>query len=99
MLYVGGEVDMANAETWRWLLAEVAAMTPAPGQLIVDVNGLEFVGIGAYRDLVEQAHRCRQRGIALCLVSRQSIVARVVEICGWDVELPLYSHLDQVLVS
>ena len=96
LLSAGGEVDAANEHIWRRLLGEAATATAAPGTLVIDTNGLDFMGGCAYAALAEQADRCRIRGINLCLVSAQRIVARVVGVMNLDRQLPIYHNVDAV---
>lgn len=99
LLSAGGEVDAANEHIWRRLLGEAASATAAPGTLVIDTNGLDFMGGCAYAALAEQADRCRIRGINLCLVSAQRIVARVVGVMNLDRQLPIYHTVDAVLMA
>ena len=99
LLSAGGEVDAANEHIWRRLLGEAATATAAPGTLVIDTNGLDFMGGCAYAALAEQADRCRIRGINLCLVSAQPIVARVVGVMKLDRQLPIYHNVDAALMA
>ena len=87
LAHAGGSVDASNIAVWRRLVGDAAAAATAPGPLIIDASGLEFMGICAFAVLVEEAARCRRRGIRLCLVSDQHITARVVKAAGLDAEL------------
>ena len=84
---------------WRRLLGEAATATAAPGTLVIDTNGLDFMASCAYAALAEQADRCRIRGINLCLVSAQRIVARVVGVMNLDRQLPIYHNVDAALMA
>ena len=99
LLYAGGEVDAANESIWRRLLGEAATATAAPGPLLIDTNGLDFMAGCAYAALAEQAYQCRIRGINLCLVSAQRIVARVVGVLKLDTQVPLYRNVDAALMA
>ena len=99
LLYAGGEVDAANESIWRRLLDEAATAAAAPGPLLIDTNGLDFMAGCAYAALAEQADRCRIRGINLCLVSAQRIVARVVGVMKLDRQVPLYHNMDAALMA
>lgn len=97
LVSAGGSVDASNIAVWRRLVGEAAEVTAVPGPLIIDTNGLEFMGVCAYEVLVEESARCRSRGIKLYLVSSQAVVARVVAATGLDAELSFSSILDAAL--
>ena len=52
-VYASGEVDAANERSWRRLLREAAAATPQPGPLVIDIDGLDFMGCCAFNALAE----------------------------------------------
>ena len=89
-VYAGGEVDAANERSWRQLLREAAAATPPPGPLVIDIDGLDFMGCCAFTALAEEADRCRRRGIRMCLVSRKPIVGRIIAAVALSSRLPVY---------
>jgi anti-anti-sigma factor len=93
----GGELDASNEATWRRLLSEAAAAAGPPGPLVVDINGLDFMGCCAYAALAEEAKHCRQHGVALRLVSKQPVVSRVVAACGLNELLPVDESVDAAL--
>ena len=97
IIHAGGEIDAYNEGTWRQLLDEAAAVAAAPGPVVVDVSGLDFMGCCAFAALAEEAERCRERGIELRLASHQPIVARIVELCGLSRMLPVYPTVDAAL--
>ncbi|WP_085266852.1 anti-sigma factor antagonist [Mycolicibacter longobardus] len=97
LVHAGGSVDASNVMVWRRLVGEAAGVTTAPGPLIIETNGLEFMGVCAFAVLVEESARCRSRGITLCLVSGQPIVARVVTAAGLHAELSFFADLDEAL--
>ena len=99
LIYAGGEVDACNEHTWRHLVSEAANGISAPGPLVVDVTGLEFMGCCAFAVLAEEARGCRDRGIELRLVSREPIVARIVDACGLSGVLPIYPTVDSALAG
>ncbi|MGD1282208.1 anti-sigma factor antagonist [Mycobacterium seoulense] len=99
LIYAGGEIDACNEHTWRQLVSEVAGIVIAPGPLVVDVTGLEFMGCCAFAVLADEAKRCKDRGVELRLVSREPIVARIVDACGLSALLPIYPTADSALAS
>jgi anti-anti-sigma factor len=98
IIYAGGEVDACNEHAWHQLLDEAAAGVAAPGPLVVDVSGLDFMACCAFAALAEEAERCRGRGVELRLVSHEPSVARVVASCGLSHVLPVYPTVDAALV-
>ncbi len=99
LLQAAGEIDLFNVGTWRRLLAAVAAVTAAPGALVVDTGGLQFMAWCAFAVLAEQSACCRRRGVALYLVSRKSVVGRIVAAGRLQVELPCYRTVHGALVA
>lgn len=97
LIHAGGEIDGRNEHLWRQLVTEAAAGVTAPGPLIVDVTGLDFMGCCAFAALADEAQRCRCRGIDLRLVSHQPIVARIAEAGGLSRVLPIYPTVDTAL--
>jgi anti-anti-sigma factor len=93
----GGELDASNEGTWRRLLSEAGAAAGPPGPLVVDINGLDFMGCCAYAALAEEAEHCRQHGVQLRLVSNQPVVSRVVAACGLTELLPVDKSIDAAL--
>jgi anti-anti-sigma factor len=97
LINAGGEVDACNENTWRQLVSEAANVVIAPGPFVVDVTGLDFMGCCAFAVLAEEARRCNERGIELRVVSRDPIVARIVDACGLSAALPVYPTADSAL--
>ncbi|BBZ48471.1 anti-sigma factor antagonist [Mycobacterium heidelbergense] len=97
LINAGGEIDACNEHTWRRLVGEAANVVTPPGPFVVDVTGLDFMGCCAFAVLADEARRCRQRGIDVRLVSREPIVARIVDACGLNGMLPIYPTADAAL--
>jgi anti-anti-sigma factor len=96
-VYAGGEVDAANEHSWQQLLREAAAATPPPGPLVIDTDGLDFMGCCAFSALAEEADRCRRRGIRMCVVSCKPIVGRIITAGGLGSRLAVYSDAHTAL--
>ena len=98
-VYVVGEVDAANRDSWRQLLREAAAATPPPGPLVINTHGLRFMGGCAFNALAEEADRCHNRGIRMCVVSRRPGLRRIVTATGLGSRLPVYPNADTALLA
>lgn len=99
LIHAGGEIDAYNEDTWRRLASEAAQVVSAPGPLVVDVTGIDFMASCAIAVLADEAQRCNRRGIELRLVSREPIIARIVKACGLIDVLPIYPTTDAALVT
>ena len=97
LINAGGEIDACTEPTWRHLVCAAASLVTPPGPLVVDITGLDFMGGCAFAVLAEEAQRCQIRGIELRLVSRQRVVARIVDACGLSGMLPIYPTADSAL--
>jgi len=99
LVYAGGEVDACNERTWRNLIREAVAVVTRPGPLVIDVSGLDFMACCAFTALANGAKRCQDRGVELRVVSREAIVARIVDASGLGGLLPIYPTVDSALAS
>jgi len=96
-VYAVGEVDAANEHSWHQLLREAAAATPPPGPLVIDTDGVDFMGCCAFTALAEEADRCHSRGIRMCVVSSKPTVRRIITASGLGSRLPVYPDADTAL--
>ncbi|ORW77439.1 hypothetical protein AWC26_19470 [Mycobacterium shimoidei] len=97
IIFVRGEIDASNEVEWNYLVAEIAAAAEFPGPVVVDATDLDFMGCCAFPALARAAEHCRRRGVALCLVTQQPIVARMVAISGMRWLLGIYSTVEIAL--
>ncbi|OBF17418.1 hypothetical protein A5725_23940 [Mycobacterium kubicae] len=97
IVYAGGEIDACNEHIWRLLLREASAFVDPQQLFIVDVNSVDFISCSGFEALADEAHRCRERGIELCLVSLQPSVCRIVEACGLSDVLTVLTSAAQAL--
>jgi anti-anti-sigma factor len=97
VLRVGGDIDASNIAAWQCLLNEVAGATAAPGPLVVDTTSLNFMGACGFAALATTSKQCRRRGITLCVVGNQAVLARIIAACRWQTELPAYGNVSAAL--
>lgn len=85
---IAGELDMANVKT---LAAQIESCEAAElGQIVIDLDALEFIDSTGLALLVNAHHRLNQNG-SECLQmvpSRALVVRRVMETTGLDQMLP-----------
>jgi anti-sigma B factor antagonist len=82
-----GEFDLAGIEHFEAALATAEAR--APGVLLVDLSGLEFMDSSGLRALVMADQRAREAGRRLAIVPGPPPVRRVFEITQLDERLDL----------
>jgi anti-anti-sigma factor len=99
IIRAGGELDASNEVTWQRLLAEAAGAASAPGPLIVDTSGLDFMGCCAFSVLADEAGRCRHRGVDLRLVTPAPTLAPMVAACALGELLPVHDSVDAALLA
>jgi anti-anti-sigma factor len=92
-----GEIDASNQDAWECVVGEIATTTVAPGPLVIDVRGLDFMAGCAFGVLARGAEHCRRRDVSLRVVSNRPIVARIVAACGLRTLLPIYPTIDTAL--
>ena len=76
MVVLGGELDLANADELRAVLADAAA----DGELHVDLAEVEFLDCAALGVIVEVANRVRSAGHRVTLHRPPGLVRRMIEI-------------------
>jgi anti-anti-sigma factor len=97
VVHVGGDIDASNERTWKDLLSRGAAETVAPGPFVIDVSDLDFMGSCGYAALAHEAEQCRNRGVALRLVTHEPVVYRTIAACGLRPLLPTYATVETAL--
>ncbi|OBA60439.1 anti-anti-sigma factor [Mycobacterium sp. 1100029.7] len=97
VVHVGGDIDASNESSWQDLLSRGAAQTVAPGPFVIDVRDLDFMGSRGYAVLAHEAQQCRDRGVALRLVTHEPLMARTIAACGLRPLLPTYATVEKAL--
>ena len=99
-----GELDLATIETLAVAVEAAIAETlraaldgvDGPARLVLDLRGLTFIGSTGLHLLVELHQRSLREGFQLTLLAPPAPVARAIEICGLDQDLPFVAALDAV---
>ncbi len=90
VLRVHGDIDISNLASWRCVLAEASNATTPDGVLVIDVDAAGFLGLCTFTALADLSETCRRRGITLRLVATTPFIARIVALCQWENELPVF---------
>lgn len=86
IVHAAGEVDMSSAGL---LADELAKATETSGRIVVDLDGVSFLGTSGLSVLVDANVRCQATGAALRVVPSQP-ARRAIEVTGLDKELQLF---------
>lgn len=97
LITVSGEVDMMTTPQLRSYLQE--HVEHADTVLVLDLQGVGFLGSSGLAVLVETLDWTRERGIALRLVSSPREVLRPLQATGLTELFTIYSELDEALPS
>ncbi|WP_103347513.1 STAS domain-containing protein [Amycolatopsis sp. CA-128772] len=90
---VRGELDIDSVLRWTTVFEAAICELPGPHLLVLDLGLLEFLSVRGARGMLGAFARCRQRGIAGCLITPPGTdVERVVRLTGLAGEVPVFEH-------
>jgi anti-anti-sigma factor len=96
---VRGELDAYTMPAWWRITCEAAAHAAAPGTVVVDITGLDFIAGGPLGALADLTDACRKRGVALVVLSRAPVVQRIAAVTGLDKRLVVRATLRAALAA
>jgi phosphoserine phosphatase RsbU/P len=91
------EIDLTNAESVFQLLAAAAAQSPQV--VTADLSGTEFCDSAGLNDLLRAHRAIVENNGELRIVLGQSPVRRVIELCGIDQVIPVFTDVDEALAA
>jgi anti-sigma B factor antagonist len=94
---VTGEIDLSTAPQLRDQLLELA--NDGNNQVIVDLEGVEFIDSTGLGVLVASLNRMRKNDGDLALVCSQARILRVFEITGLTKVFTIYPSLDEIATT
>ncbi len=94
IVYVDGEVDLANAPELDLVLAETVAAKPVA--IVVDLSAVTFMDSTGLGVLVRTLKRCQEGAIRLDLIVTNDRVLKVLAITGLDTVLPIHSSIESI---
>jgi anti-anti-sigma factor len=97
VLELGGELDLATVDGLRRELG--AAVGSGVGLLVVDLDGLGFIGVAGLRPLVLAARRMAARGGKLAVVGNQRRMFRLFTATSVHKLLELYPSVTSALAG
>jgi anti-sigma B factor antagonist len=77
-----GEIDLANADTLRGLLADAIARTPT--RVVVDLASCRFIDSSGLKELLLARKRAQANGVQIVLRSPSALVRRALASVGFD---------------
>lgn len=90
---VRGELDIDTVLRWTTVFEAAICEMPGPHLLVLDLGLLDFLSVRGARGLLGALARCRERGIAGCLIAApDSNVERVVRFTGLPARVPVFEH-------
>lgn len=87
VLAVAGELDLFTAAELREALR--AQIEQAPGDLLVDLSGCDFIDASGCRVLLSAARRLERHGDRLAIVGPRGAAARAFAVMGLDELFPV----------
>ncbi len=88
-----GEPGIATVLRWATVFETALCELPGPRLLVIDLGLLDFLSECGGRGLSEAFERCRDRGLAGCLVAPPGTgVDRVVRRTGLGNRVPVFPH-------
>lgn len=97
ILVVRGEVDLSTSERLKEAVYE--SLEEGPGNLVVDLNGLDFMDTTGLGALVAGLKRARQGGVDLSLVCNRGHLLKIFSLTGLDKVFSIYDNLQRCLQS
>jgi anti-sigma B factor antagonist len=86
VMRLSGEFDLAGKDQFD---RAVEQLPEKPGEVLLDLRGLEFIDSTGLRSIVELWHRSQAAGYALAVVAVPEPVGRLFKLTGLDEILPV----------
>ncbi|ACU96337.1 anti-anti-sigma factor [Saccharomonospora viridis] len=96
LAHVSGEVDLLSApELRQW----VEQNTSASGRLVLDLDGVGFLGSAGLSVLAELSEKAAQDKLAWAIVATKRVVLRPLEATGLVSQMPVYENVADAVNS
>ncbi|CAM3714688.1 STAS domain-containing protein [Kibdelosporangium persicum] len=92
--HVTGDIDLASADVFRAGLAESVAACDA---LVLNLDGVTFMGSLGFSVLVETHRETERRNVRWGIVAGSSPISRPLKITGLEQVLPIYPSVSDAL--
>jgi anti-sigma B factor antagonist len=94
---VAGEVDMLTAAQMQETL--IAELTPPPEMMVIDLEGVCFLGSMGLTALALTERAAREQGVELRVVATSRATLRPLEITGMAGDLAVYASREEALAG
>nr|WP_183656037.1 STAS domain-containing protein [Prauserella isguenensis] len=93
---VAGEVDLMSAPDLRkWIHEELSA----PARLVLDLDGVEFLGSAGLSVLAELSEQAAGSSLNWAIVAGTRVVLRPLEATGLAEQIPVHPDLDSAVLA
>jgi anti-anti-sigma factor len=97
VVVLAGEIDMLTAERVQETL--IAQLSPRPEVMVIDLEGVCFLGSMGLTALALTERAAREQGVELRVVATSRATLRPLEITGMAVELIVYASREHALAG
>ncbi|EID52934.1 anti-anti-sigma factor [Saccharomonospora xinjiangensis XJ-54] len=94
LAHVSGEVDLLSApELRQWVKQNVTA----PSALVLDLDGVGFLGSAGLSVLAELSEQAAHDTLTWAIVATKRVVLRPLEATGLVAQMPVYENIDDAV--
>ncbi|MDQ3824424.1 MAG: STAS domain-containing protein [Actinomycetota bacterium] len=97
VVVVAGEIDMVTAARMHETL--VAQLSPRPELMVIDLEGVGFLGSMGLTALALTERLAREQGVGLRVVATSRTTLRPLEITGMASDLAVYASREEALAG
>ena len=93
-LTLTGELDLASVSI---LQAQFKAMARIEGDVIVDMNGLDYIDSTGAKTLLDARRQLSRAGRRIVLAAVQPMARRIIDVMGLEKAIPIFPTVEAAL--